>query len=108
MSDFTIIKTEDLKLLIQGAVADTISKAFSDFAPTPVTDDTVFMNVNEAANFLHKKRSTIYRHVWKRELPSYKRGNKLLFIKTELQQWAEKGKRKTTEELEVIAKQRNQ
>jgi len=51
--------------------------------------DTEFLDVNEAANFLRLKKSTLYQLVFKRGIPYYKKTKILLFKKSELIEWVE-------------------
>ena len=51
--------------------------------------DIEFLNVNEAANFLRLKKSTLYQLVFKRGIPFYKKTKILLFKKSELIEWVE-------------------
>ena len=57
------------------------------------------MDVKEAAAFLKKKVSTIYGMTSSREIPHYKQGKKLYFLRSELIEWISQGKTKTREEL---------
>ncbi len=47
------------------------------------------------------KKKTIYNLVYKRLIPHSKRGKRLYFDETELNEWISQGKRKTLEELEI-------
>ena len=106
MSKVIIVSLEDLKALIRSELEE-VFRLVSEVAAIPHVEDNVFMNVNEAAAFLHKKPSTIYHLVQNRTVPVYKRGNRLLFKKAELQQWFYQFKQKTNDEIVEIAKQRN-
>jgi excisionase family DNA binding protein len=44
----------------------------------------VFLEMNEAANFLRIAKSTLYKKVMRKEIPFHKLGNKTLFNKEEL------------------------
>ncbi len=70
--------------------------------PAEVEADRI-LDVEGAAEFLHLKTPTIYGLISKRILPSFKRGKRVYFKKSELTQWLEGGKRKTVEQLETEA-----
>lgn len=62
-----------------------------------------FLDVNEAAGLLRLSIQTIYGLVHKREVPHSKKGNRLYFKKSELQQWMQEGRRKTITEITTSA-----
>jgi excisionase family DNA binding protein len=64
-------------------------------------NEVVFMDLEEASQFLKLKKSTIYQMVFKREIPFYKNTKKLLFKKNELVEWVENSKVLTLKELET-------
>lgn len=45
------------------------------------------IDVDEAADLLRMRKSTVYAATSRRSIPFIKRGNKLLFSRTELVQW---------------------
>lgn len=57
------------------------------------------MSVEEAAEFLGYKKSTIYQHVHNKTIPHSKHGNKLMFLKSELIAWVKSNKVNTIEEI---------
>jgi excisionase family DNA binding protein len=54
--------------------------------------DIEFLDINEAANFLRLKKSTLYQLVFKRRIPYYKKTKILLFKKSDLIDWVEQKK----------------
>ncbi len=63
-------------------------------------EDGKLLTVEEAANFLNIKKSTMYAKVSKRDIPHSKQGKRLYFLKTDLIEWVKKGRVKTQEEIE--------
>ncbi len=57
--------------------------------------ESKWMNVSEAAEYLQIAKPTLYALTCRREIPLYKRGKKIYFKKDELNEWLEKGKKKT-------------
>lgn len=60
--------------------------------------DAIF-NVKEAANFLHLSVSSLYGKACRREVPFSKKGKRLYFHKSELEEWIRQGRKKTIEEV---------
>lgn len=107
MGEIIITSKADLTLIIQQVMAEALKPLLTQSITAPESIDDVFLNIEQAATYLHKKRSTIYYLVGKRVIPAYKRGGRLLFKKIELKKWVEKSKRKTNDELALIVKQRS-
>jgi len=57
------------------------------------------LDVQQAARLLKMKLTTLYEKTSRKLIPHFKKGNKLYFHLTELQQWIKKGKVKTCEEI---------
>ncbi len=58
---------------------------------SPHSDDDQMMTLEEACQFIGKKRSTMYSLTSERRIPYRKRGNKLYFFKKELVEWIQSG-----------------
>lgn len=58
---------------------------------SPTLDDDQMMTMDEACQFIGKKRSTMYSLTSERRIPYRKRGNKLYFFKKELVEWIQSG-----------------
>ena len=58
---------------------------------SPTQDDDQMMTMEEACQFIGKKRSTMYSLTSERRIPYRKRGNKLYFFKKELLEWIQSG-----------------
>lgn len=61
------------------------------------------LDVQQAADFLKVKIATLYEKTSRKLIPHFKKGNKLYFHLSELQEWITKGKVKTHEEIESEA-----
>lgn len=57
-------------------------------------------NVREAAAFLKLKVATLYEKTSAKSIPHVKKGNKLYFHRSELEQWLKEGKVKTADEIQ--------
>lgn len=59
-----------------------------------------FLTLPEAAAFLKKSRSTVYRLTSTRSIPFFKRNNSVYFDKSELAAWLRAGKKISVEDLQ--------
>jgi excisionase family DNA binding protein len=57
------------------------------------------LSVSQAARFLNLSVSTLYGKSSRREVPVSKRGKRLYFRRSELEEWIREGRRKTMDEL---------
>jgi len=66
-----------------------------------------WLDLNGLINYDPEKRSkpTFYGYVHERSIPFHKRGKKLLFLKSEIDDWLKEGRRKTRTEIENDAGQ---
>jgi excisionase family DNA binding protein len=95
MTKLIVTTSDELENLIQISVR----KAMSEQAEKTETPKTGFLNLKEAANYLNLAKQTIYGLTSKNEIPFLKRGKKLYFKKSELENWINEGKRKSVAEL---------
>ena len=51
------------------------------------------MNADQAAEFLHIAKQTLYSMTSRRKIPFYKNGKKILFRRGDLEEWLNSGKR---------------
>jgi len=65
----------------------------------PATDQ--WFDLNELVTYDPEKRTkaTFYGYVHHNEIPYHKRGKKLTFLKSEIDEWLKKGRKKTIDEL---------
>ena len=57
-----------------------------------------WMNVQEVAEYLSLKPSTIYAYVSERKVPHYKKGHVVRFKQEEIDEWMATGRVQTTDE----------
>lgn len=62
------------------------------------TDPSKLMTITEASRFLNLSKSAIYSKTSKRLIPFVKRGKQLYFIKSDLLDWLNKGKKDIQED----------
>ncbi len=89
-----------LQLFIEEIVKDTVETVLtqnqqlnSEFQVEKKDADTIeILNSDQAAEFLHLAKQTLYTFTHKRKIPFYKNGKKVLFKKHELQEWLDSGR----------------
>ncbi len=106
MKETKIIVTsqEELESMIEGTVRRVMSES-SKSLPNEISNSSLLLSVKEAAAFLKLAPQTIYGLTSKRLIPFIKRGKTLYFKQAELWAWLEKGKKKSSSELEEEIKQ---
>lgn len=65
----------------------------------PLPQSAELMTISQAAEFLNLSVQTLYGKVCHREIPVSKKGKRLYFYKSELEDWIKSGKKKTMAEL---------
>lgn len=65
----------------------------------PIPQTIELMTISQAAEFLNLSVQTLYGKVCHREIPVSKKGKRLYFYKSELEDWIKSGKKKTMTEL---------
>jgi excisionase family DNA binding protein len=93
-----LITTDELDSLIQSSVR----KALAEHTPKSSSySDDFPINIDEAAAFVKKPKSTIYQLTSTRQIPFNKVGKQLLFFKKDLLAWIEESKKKTQKQIEA-------
>jgi len=69
--------------------------------PGPIPVQTKFWNVKQAADFLNLTPSTVYHKCGMREIPHIKRGNRLYFERSALEEYLKGGARKNHSSLKM-------
>ena len=89
---------EELGALIEETVRRVLSEKQTSSEQTN-NSYPLLLSVKEAAMFLKLAPQTVYGFTSKRLIPFLKRGKKLYFKRTELEQWIERGKKKSISEM---------
>ncbi len=94
-----IATKQDLEQLIEESVDKAFAKNSNSFGKKALD----MMNVEQASDFLNLAMATIYDKTSKNMIPHKKKGNKLYFIRAELEKWILEGDVKTDSQLEEMA-----
>lgn len=91
-----ILTTQDeLEQIVQTSIRKVLSEQ-----QTVKTDRDEWFNIQQAATFLGLAVQTIYQKVCELEIPFHKKGKKLWFLKSELDNWLRDGRQKTRKEIQ--------
>jgi len=100
MSDLIITTKEDLENLIQASVRKVLSEQIKQEPVHQETEDK-FLNIKEASQYLNLAEQTIYGYTSKGLIPFIKRAKRVLFLKSDLENWLMQGRKMSIEELRV-------
>jgi len=95
----TNITEQEFRKFLRDALQEILTGEHSALKEQPPE----ILDVGQAAYFLKMKIATLYEKTSKKLIPHFKKGNKLYFRLSELQQWIGQGKVKTQEEIECRA-----
>lgn len=89
MSKVIITSPEELSSLIQSS----FEKAVRSYLPKLQSTEDQLLNIEEAADYLNLAKQTLYGFTSKNKIPHIKRAKRLLFKKSDLDQWLMEGSR---------------
>lgn len=96
LSFLTNLDEKEFKQFLKDALKEILSENLSALKPQLPE----ILNVQQAADFLKLKINTLYEKTSQKSIPHFKKGNKLYFHRTELEEWIKQGKVKTYDEVE--------
>jgi excisionase family DNA binding protein len=89
----------EFKTFLREALKETFKEVVGEAGHTTPE----ILTVSEAASFLKLQISTLYEKTATRGVPHFKRGNRLYFLRKDLEEWLREGKVKTSLELQQEA-----
>ncbi len=97
MDEFVItnVSRQDLQNLIDEAVTKSMQRYFREMK-SPINE---YFDAPDTAAFLGISVKTLQSYCYNRQIPNIKRGGKLYFRKSDLEQWLSKGYRKTNDDV---------
>lgn len=96
---FTPIRLNELEALIQSSVRKAIGEVRQEEAIHQETDS--WLNLTDLCAYLPDKpvKPTVYGWVHQSLIPHHKKGKKLFFLKSEIDNWLKSGRKKTLSEI---------
>lgn len=79
---------------------DALKEILADEPGAAKQQPPEIMDVRQASDFLKLKITTLYEKTSRKLIPHFKKGNKLYFLRSELEEWVSEGKVKTRDEVE--------
>ena len=90
------VTKEDLEAFARVLLEQSLEPKPGSAVPT-----SGFMTINEAAIFTNLAKQTLYALASQRRVPHFKRAKRLLFRRSDLEQWLLESKRKTIQEMKT-------
>ena len=101
MIKYVFCSEQELKELVKASVKDAIQKAQSIWQRKEEADE--ILNADQAAKLLKIAKPTLYSKTSRNLLPYMKQGKKLIFKKSDLLEYLEKGRYLTNAQIEAKA-----
>lgn len=101
MAKLIVIEQDELQQMIEASVRRVIKSEDSSKENHSKTDH---FTVKQASAFLDLAEQTIYGLTSRNEIPHYKRGKKLYFLKVELEKWILENRRPLKQKQSVYGK----
>lgn len=101
MTNIVLVSSEELERLIQTTIRNVLTDFETDNHIRPA--DKLFMNCDEASQYLGIQKPTLYGWVHDRKIPFMKVGKRLMFEKSIIDEWILNTRRKTFDEIEMEA-----
>lgn len=95
MNDLIVISKDELGKMIRASLKEVLSEE----KLTQHKPNVEFLDLQDAAEFLKLKVTTIYSYTSKSQIPFIKRGKKLYFEKCKLEAWLKEGKHESISEI---------
>ncbi len=97
MSEIIVISSDQLEKIVEKVVRKLILETNTSIQNS--NKDEV-LDIKQAAEYLHIPFRSIYNLTYKRLIPHFKKGKRLLFNKDSLNEWIKSGKQETIEEIQ--------
>ena len=102
MTKYVFCSEIELQELISTSIKDAIQKAQSIWQTNQEEQEEI-LNADQAAKLLKIAKQTLYSKTSRQEIPFMKRGKKLIFKKSDLLEYLEKGRYLTNAQIEAKA-----
>ncbi len=100
---YTPLTLAQLMKVLEPGIDASIKRAVSDILAAQSRQDEL-MGIKEAAKYLGFTPGSLYVLVSKRQVPHSKRGKRIYFVKSILDDWIRNGRRKTEQEIITASK----
>lgn len=112
MTEYIVLTKDELVEIIENTVQRTLMEQRADGLVDNIDANTnwdKWLSVEDLMDYIpsHPSKQTIYRWTMSKYIPHHKRGKSLQFKKSEIDQWLDDAKRKTTDEIREEARLHN-
>ncbi|HVD99519.1 MAG TPA: helix-turn-helix domain-containing protein [Cytophagaceae bacterium] len=97
MSEVILISLDQLEGMVERVVRKVISEEKN--GSSSIKDE--ILDIRQAAEYLHIPFRSIYNLTYKRLIPHFKKGKRVLFNKESLNEWVKSGKKETIESIQL-------
>ncbi len=94
---FTQISIQEIRNILR----EEVRTAMKDFANSSTSQNPEYLSIEDVSKMLNLAIPSIYGLVHRKQIPYIKRGKKLIFEKTKIEEWLKNGRRKTKEEIDL-------
>lgn len=94
MAEIIVINKDELEIMIQDSLFKTLQKH-----QVIQNDSEKFFSLDEASKFLQLAKQTLYSFTSQRTIPFIKKGKKLYFRKSDLENWLNEGEKQSKAEI---------
>ena len=98
-SFLTSFNEQEFKDFLKSSIKEVLKEELQNLKP----NQSETFSIQEAADYLKLKITTLYEKTSRKLIPHFKKGNKLYFSRLELEDWIRNGKVQTQEEIEGVA-----
>ncbi len=88
---FTQLSVQEVRTMLR----EEVRQALRELNQQPAKNENELLNIQEVAEMLNMAVPSIYGLVHRRQIPYIKRGKKLIFEKTQVEEWLKNGRQKT-------------
>ena len=94
---FTQLSVQEIRNILR----EEVRTAMKDFVNAGSNKNPEFLSIQELSEIINLAVPSIYGLVHRKQIPYIKRGKKLIFEKTKIEEWLKNGRRKTKEEIDL-------
>ena len=96
-----------LTTLNKGEYVELLKETFREVLIEKIANNSPrlpeILNIKQVSEFLHLAVASIYEKTSQKQIPHFKKGNRLYFNRIEIEAWIQEGKVKTANEIESQA-----
>jgi excisionase family DNA binding protein len=96
---FTQLSIQEIRNMLREEVRNALNESIQ----TKVKQSPEYLTVQELSEMINLAVPSIYGMVHRKQIPYVKRGKKLIFEKSQIEEWLKNGRHKTKQEIDLEA-----